>query len=472
MFIGESLPFVTKFVDEVDASLRRIDPAAGMSRLQKSWLSFCLLAIMVTNSVCWKRFERASLGKRSHASLSWMFRQSQVFWQFLLRVSVSVIVERYGITEGVLVVDDSDKKRSKRTQRIYKAHKLKDKSSGGFINGQSVVLLLLVTDTVTLPVGVEFSMPDPARSAWNQEDKRLRKQRVPKKERPAKPSPNPDYPTKPEIALDLLKAFHAAFPQMRIRCVLADNLYGTQTFLDEASAVFGGVQVISQLRKNQNIRLRGKTLSLTTFSKRYPGIAQTLCIRGGQTVNVSMRSARVHVSAHGKKRFVIALKYEGEQEYRYLVASDMSWRTVDIAQAQTLRWLVEVFIEDWKQYEGWGQLTKQTDEEGSRRSLSLSLLCDHCLLLHPAQLARIGDKLPACTVGSLRASVQVESLIEFMAEVVLSDNPEEQLALVAAQAQEVFRLNDSSKHMVGRDMGRLEPTSALKHRVRNMLKAA
>ena len=185
-----------------------------------------------------------------------------------------------------------------------------------------------------------------------------------------------------------------------------------------------------------------------------------------------MRSARVHVDAHGKKRFVIAIRYEGEQEYRYLVASDMSWRTLDIAQAQTLRWLVEVFIEDWKGYEGFGQLTKQTDEEGSRRSLSLSLLCDHCLLLHPAQLARIQDKLPACTVGSLRDSVQVESLIEFIAGVILSDNPEEQMALLTSQVQEVFRLNDSSKHMVGRELGRLEPTPALKHRVRNMLKAA
>ena len=150
----------------------------------------------------------------------------------------------------------------------------------------------------------------------------------------------------------------------------------------------------------------------------------------------------------------------------------MSWRTLDIAQAQTLRWLVEVFIEDWKGYEGFGQLTKQTDEEGSRRSLSLSLLCDHCLLLHPTQLARIQDKLPACTVGSLRDSVKAESLIEFIAGVILSSNPEQQMALLAAQVQEVFRLNDSSKHMVGRELGRLEPTPTLKHRVRNMLKAA
>ena len=202
VFIGQSLPFVTTYVDELDSALRRIDPDAGMSRLQKSWVSFCLLAIVVTNSICWKRFERASLGRCSHASLSWMFRQSHAFWQFVLRASVCVILERYGITEGVLVVDDSDKKRSKGTQRIYKAHKLKDKSSGGFVRGQNLVFLLLVTDTVTLPVGVEFSMPDPALTAWTQADKRLRKQGVAKKERPAKPSPH--LVLQPHLARDVV----------------------------------------------------------------------------------------------------------------------------------------------------------------------------------------------------------------------------------------------------------------------------
>lgn len=472
VFIGKTLPFVTTFVDQLDSALRRIDPKAGMTRLQQDWLGFCLVAIVVTNSICWKRFQRASLGLRSHASLSWMFRQTNHFWQVVLQASVSVILNKYGITKGVLVVDDSDKKRSKQTQRIYKAHKLKDKSSGGFVNGQSFILLLLVTDKVTIPVGVEFYLPDPKLTAWNQEDKKLKQRGIQKKQRPAKPAKNVHFPTKLEIALRLLEEFQAAFTELRVQCVLADNLYGTEEFLDKASGIFGGVQVISKLRKNQKIRFWGKTLNLTTFFQRYPGVAQQLCIRGDEVVNAYMRSARVHVCAHGKKRFVIALKYEGEEEYRYLVASDMSWRTLDIAQAHTLRWLVEVFIQDWKEYEGWGQLTKQTDEEGSRRSLSLSLLCDHCLLFHPAQLVRIEDKLPACTVGSLRARVQVESLVQFFADVVSSDSPQEQLELVAKQAQEVFRLNDSSKHMVGRDLGRLEPTPTLKYRVRDVLKAA
>ena len=43
----------------------------------------------------------------------------------------------------------------------------------------------------------------------------------------------------------------------------------------------------------------------------------------------------------------------------------LTWRTQDIIQAFTLRWLVEVFVQDWKTYEGWGALTKQPGEEGS-----------------------------------------------------------------------------------------------------------
>jgi hypothetical protein len=70
-----------------------------------------------------------------------MFINSKIVWIFLLRASVRVILSKYGITEGVLVLDDSDKKRSKSTKKIFKAYKIKDKGSGGYINGQGVVML-------------------------------------------------------------------------------------------------------------------------------------------------------------------------------------------------------------------------------------------------------------------------------------------------------------------------------------------
>jgi len=236
MLIGETLPFVNAYIEELDRTLRTLDPGAGLSSIRKGWLGFCVLAVIVTNSVCWKRFERASLGRWHHPRLSWLFRQPQRFWQSVLHASVVVLLERYRITEVMVVLDDSDKLRCKTTTRIYKAHKLKDKTSGGTVNGQSVVLLLVVTPLVTIPAGMEFYGPDPAMTAWHKLTKALKKQGVPPKERPPKPSPNPLYPTKQAIGLRLLRDFCTHCPHLRIRGVLADTLYGTSDFLDTASA--------------------------------------------------------------------------------------------------------------------------------------------------------------------------------------------------------------------------------------------
>ena len=92
MFINEVLPFVTNFVYDLNEALKEIDPKAGLSRIQKGWLGFCIGAIVVTNSVCWKRFERAGWGCCSHAGLSWMFRRTKILWQSLLCASVEVIL--------------------------------------------------------------------------------------------------------------------------------------------------------------------------------------------------------------------------------------------------------------------------------------------------------------------------------------------------------------------------------------------
>ena len=70
---------------------------------------------------------------------------------------------------------------------------------------------------------------------------------------------------------------------------------------------------------------------------------------------------------------------------RFFVASDLFWRTQDIARAYTLRWLIEVLIQDWKRYGGWHRLAKQQGVDGSTQGVILSLLCNYFLLLHPVQ---------------------------------------------------------------------------------------
>ena len=263
----------------------------------------------------------------------------------------------------------------------------------------------------------------------------------------------------------MLREFKANHGDIKINAILADALYGEAYFMDQASFIFDDVQVVSQLRENQNIEYKGKKKNLKAyFNKTNIGVAAILRVRGDKEVNVTISSARLKVSAHGKKRFIIALKYEGENDYRYLVATDMTWRTLDIIQAYSLRWLVEVFFEDWKLYEGWGREAKQLDEEGSSRGLILSLLLDHCLLLHPEQTARIDNKLPAYTVGSLQRKSQMAVLLEFIKTMLEQNNPADKLKELAELIDEVFQLLPSGKHMSGRDLGTLDPSPSLHYR--------
>jgi hypothetical protein len=465
MVFDQAAGFIKSYIEDLDKAIGTHMPGCGLSFKQRAWLTFCITGVLITNSVCWAKFERAGLGKYSLAALSWIFRNSKIPWDSLLTMSTIVIIRKYGIKYGSLGIDDTEKKRSKSTKKISKVHKIKDKESGGYIMGQCLVFLVLITTKITIPVGFAFFMPDPALQAWNKQDEKLRKAGVPKSRRPPKPPRDEKYPKIPDIALQLLCQFKINHPDLRVRCIFADALYGTQIFLDSASGLFGGIQVISQIRYNQNIRYRGKEMHVEKYFSKYPGTEQTIKIRGGKETRVIVGSARLHLCSHGKKRFILALKYEGEDKYRYIVASDLSWRTLDIAEAYTLRWLVEVFFEDRKQNEGWGALTKQTGEDGSDRSLILSLLTDHCLFFHPDQLACIENKLPAWTVGSLVGKIRVECLLSFIKGIISDENPEKKLnLLVKVIADNVIKLNPSSKHMVNKDLGRLEPTPSLKYR--------
>jgi DDE superfamily endonuclease len=470
MVIGKPLPFIRAFVEAIDEAIAAHSPGQRMAALQRAWLSFCLTAILVTNSICWAHFERASLGTYSLAALSWMFRHSKIPWEHLLVASVRVILCQYGITSGNLVIDDTDNQRSKSAKTLAHLYKLRDKESGGYIWGQSLVFLLLVTPKISLPVGVVFYQPAPELSTWYKTEKALKKQGVPKKQRPPKPAPNPQYPTKQQLALRLLEAFKAQHPALRIHCITADALYGTASFVDEASAMFGGIQVISQIRSNQHIRVGQREQHVADYFATHPGTPHTIRIRGGDEVVAMVRSARLYVCSHKTKRFIVAMKYEGEETYRYLIASDLSWRTLDIVQGHSLRWLVEVFIQDWKSHEGWSQLTKQPGDEGARHSVILSLLVDHALFLHPDQHAQLKNNLPAYTVGSLRANVQVECLVDVIDDLVAADDPQEKLQGLTKALHEVFAFGRSKKHMIQRQLGRLEPTPSLRYRADEVMR--
>nr|WP_289623789.1 transposase [Spartinivicinus marinus] len=458
------IPHVIKFVQTLNDTLTVSFQSPGLSRIQCRWLTIMLMGIGVTGVFCWAVFERCSLGAFKQDQLRWMFYHSKIAWSLLLQASVRQVLNHYHITRGVLIFDDSDKVRSKRTRRIKGVHKIKHKKSGGYVQGQELVFMLLVTPVATLPIAFRFYTPDPALSAWRQKNKALKRLGIPGKERPKKPKPNPDYPTKQALALEMVEAFSLSFSDIKINAVIADALYSTAEFMDKASIATGGAQVVSQLRSNQLILSQGKKVRLTHYFARQTGVDTKLIIRGQKTQSITMLAARVYVKAHGKKRFVVALKYEGEKNYRYLVASDMSWRHGDIARVYTLRWLVEVFIEDWKQHAGWNRLAKQQGEEGSTRGVIMSLLYDHMLLLHPEQSVRLENKQPGLPVGCLTERIKTEALIKTVEAVVTADEPKQQLKAFTAAIISVLPERRSKKHLAGLDLGKQEPTDSLKYR--------
>jgi hypothetical protein len=419
MFCLKPLALVEEFINRLNLALGQ----AYNKRLtlrQKAWLSICITGIIITNSLCWKRFERATIGKYCAGTLSKMFRKAKIDWDSLLKASVLNILSAYGITYGVLALDDTANQRSKKTSKIGKTHKVKDKATGGYFNGQELVFLLLITEKVTIPVGFKFYEPQPSMSKWRKEIAQLKKQKISKNQRPPKPPIDINYPSKQQLALELLLEFAKNFPHIKIQCVLADALYGAKKFFQSAATLLK-TQIISQVKRNQNVKFRGKYIRIDEYFKRNGGVPKSLTIRGGKQKAVIIHGARLFLKAHGCKVFIIALKYDGEEEYRYLVASDLTWRLTDIATAYTMRWLVEVFIQDWKSYEGWCQLAKQQGIDGSSRGLILSLLTDHCLLLHPEQTALINRKLPALTVGSLRDLECMKAVVESIEFLVKSE---------------------------------------------------
>ena len=126
MILGKPAPFVSAFIDAVDNAIRAHQPHHGMSAMQRAWLAFWVTAVVVTNSICWARFARASLGTYALAAFSRMFRHSKMPWDDLLVASVRVILHHHGITSGSLLLDETDNPRSKAAHTLAHLYKLRE----------------------------------------------------------------------------------------------------------------------------------------------------------------------------------------------------------------------------------------------------------------------------------------------------------------------------------------------------------
>jgi hypothetical protein len=199
--LGQPAPFVRAFVDAVDAAMRTPQPQHARSVAQRTWLALCIPAVLVPHSSCWARCARASLGTYAMAALAWRLRHRQLPWDHLRVASGRGMLQHHGLTSGRLMVDDTDNPRAKAAQALAERYTLRATARGGSRGGQSLVLLVLVPPTLSLPVGVVCSQPAPALRAGDKTAQALNKQGVPPHQRPRQPAPNPPYPTQEQLAL-------------------------------------------------------------------------------------------------------------------------------------------------------------------------------------------------------------------------------------------------------------------------------
>jgi hypothetical protein len=224
MLFGKPAPFVSACVVAVDEAMRAPQPHGGMSTIQQIWLAFCSTAVWVTHSMCWARFERASLGMYALAALAWMVRHSTLPWDALLVARVRGMLRSHGITSGHLMLDDTDNARAKAAKALAPLDTWRDKASGGYVWGQSLVCLVLVTPQISLPVGLVFSQPAPELSAWDKQGKVLKKPGVPPTQRPPTPTPHAQYLPQPQRALRWLATVKAPHPAIRVHGLAAEAL--------------------------------------------------------------------------------------------------------------------------------------------------------------------------------------------------------------------------------------------------------
>lgn len=101
-----------------------------------------------------------------------------------------------------------------------------------------------------------------------------------KKERPKRPEPNPNYPTKPTLTVQMIRNFVHTFPNIIVPAVLADALYGQADFMVQVQGCTSNTQVISQLRSNQLVKNRnGQWVAVQDYFAQNEGVETSLIKR-------------------------------------------------------------------------------------------------------------------------------------------------------------------------------------------------
>lgn len=476
MFL-EALPAATALILSLNETLL-VFQKQGLSKKQQSTLAIFLTGIVLNGTMNLSKISFICFGNISLAVLSAFVHRTTIPWMKIQFTMFFHILKSFDIKKFHIQIDDTDLGKSKIVKFLYGVFRTLHKPTNGFQNAQNIVLLTITAFSVTFPVAFKFYRPDPKLTQWHKDKKASLKQKQKTgKATPIGPKPkrSSEYPTKNEIAAQLLNrvkrwlfiAEKMLEIEIKVISISADAAYLDPRLSKKIKTIFPGTQFISQIKSNQLVSSKnGKFMSAKSwFAKQGKPISHTGKLRNKEKY-FEYHSARLHVKSHGRKLHIIALRYEGEEKYRFLAASDLSWRTLDIIRSYSLRWLIEVAIQDCKGYCGFGRRACLQGVKGAYVSVHLSLLVDCLLLTHSKQLDRFHSGQQLYTAGSIVDHFRCESNLATIKSILTSPDPMKRLGeltqILSKQLEKSKRL--SEKHVYDEDAFSMESNLQLKRK--------
>jgi SRSO17 transposase len=244
-----------------------------------------------------------------------------------------------------------------------------------------IVTLPFMTRTVSLPILSRLWRPDPEAKAQRKQGRR--------------PKPNPAYPSKCQLARQLLELVAAAYPQREIEMV-GDCAYATKALGSEL-----GERVMISSRLKANARLyapkperTGKRGRPAKKGKRLPRLAQIADdpTTVWEQTEVTREGKRRTVHAHrfealfydvwGERPVQVVLVRERERTTGYdvaLISMNIKASVAQIIEFYDERWSIEVCIEGAKQITGVGQARNRV-KRAVERTVPFGLLCQSLVI--------------------------------------------------------------------------------------------
>ena len=227
-----------------------------------------------------------------------MLRRGKTPFDSLFWGSLKHIFSLARIRNITIKIDDTDRVRCKSCRILPFVRKAMCKVTRGWIQAQSIVFIILVSDKITVPIWFYFHRPA---NLTDEQKKICRKNPARIKEF------DPKYRTKVDLAAIGLYVVSRMLRRLgselatplRVRSVAGDNGFASPK-IQQAVVKFFACQYISKANPSQKVKSRGKEHSLSKYFNRHRSQTGTVVIRG-KHISLEYKAARFFVKAYGRK---------------------------------------------------------------------------------------------------------------------------------------------------------------------------